>query len=390
MEDNSSKIKVIVSCSGKFHAFALAEQLERFGMLEKLYTSYSSIKNPFAKFLVSRRDKELIPKSKVSTFLPIAIGLKIIKKPFFWNELFDRWVAYKIKRSNADVFIGWSGMSLNSIQAAKKKGMITILERGSSHIKYQDEILHIEYYFFGLDFRIDPNVLNKELREYSVCNFISVPSNFVRRSFEQKGVPKNKLFVNNYGSSNYFKKLNLSIQKNRKFRILYLGAITIQKGIKYLLQALHLMNVNVEDYEVWFIGSVSKEMKETIDELILENCKFLGHIEHYKLAEYISSCDVAIQPSNQEGLSMVIPQIMSCGVPVIATTNTGGEDLIINGETGFIVAIRDPKAIADNIEFLFNNPDKLKEMKTFLENNPVDLSWNAYGDRYAKFLKSIY
>lgn len=99
------KTKVIVSCSGKFHAFALAEQLYKHELLDRLYTSYSSIKNPLAKYLVSRRDKENIPKSNIVTFLPVAFGLKLIKIPWFWNDLFDRWATWHIKQINATIHI---------------------------------------------------------------------------------------------------------------------------------------------------------------------------------------------------------------------------------------------------------------------------------------------
>lgn len=388
MKHIKGKPQVIISCSGKFHAFALAEQLERHGMLYTLYTSYSSIKNPLAKYLVSRRDKEHISKSKIKTFLPVAFGLKLIKKPFFWNELFDLWVAWRIKQSNADVFIGWSGMSLHSIKAAQAKGMLTILERGSSHIEYQNEILKEEYAKFGIKFEVDRNIKRKEKKEYEIADYISIPSEFVLKSFLQYGVMQEKLIKNNYGTSTYFKPEE-PLKSDDIFRILYLGTSNIRKGLIYLYQALNELKIPLDKYEVWFIGRVDNELSETIKQYKKPNWSFFGHLNHYNLPKYICSCDVAIQPSLEEGLSMVIPQILSCGVPVIASTNSGGHDVIIEGKSGFIVPVRNPKAIADSIDLLYNDKPLQEKMKSYTKANPQKLSWDSYGEQYVKNIKYV-
>jgi len=74
-------------------------------------------------------------------------------------------------------------------------------------------------------------------------------------------------------------------------------------------------------------------------------------------------------------------------VPVIASTNSGGEDLIIENKSGFIVPVRNAKAIAQKIELLYQNRDTVIEMKDYLSTNPLDLSWDAYGERYLDNIK---
>ena len=112
---------VIVSCSGKFHAFALAEQLERLALLEGLYTSFSARKNTWVKNFNIRMDSEQIPVHKIHTNLWVAAGLKLYKHPPYWNDIFDQWVARQLRENRAEykLFIGWSGMSLHSIRTAK-------------------------------------------------------------------------------------------------------------------------------------------------------------------------------------------------------------------------------------------------------------------------------
>ena len=381
---------VTVSCAGKFHAFALAEQLHRHDMLSYLLTTYAYQKNSMMRRFAGRVDKENIPIDKLKTYLPVAFGMKLHHDDHLWNDMFDKWAAGRTgKPNNGKVFIGWSGMSLNAMRKAKAAGKKTIIERGSSHIQYQDNILHEEYKKFGIDFHVDKRTIEKELIEYEEADYISIPSTFVKNSFLEMGVPEKKLVQNPYGTSSHFKKIEVD-RRGDKFRILYMGSLLIRKGLVYLFEALNQLNIPEDKFEVIFVGKVNDEIKSTADKHMRPNWKFMGHVNHYELPKHISSCDVAVQPSLEEGLSMVMPQMMGCGVPVIATTNTGGEDVIEDGKTGFIVPIRKPGAIAEKIQYLFENPDKLSEMKTAAgATSSRDISWNAYGDRYADFIRKI-
>lgn len=280
-------------------------------------------------------------------------------------------------------------MSLFSIRKAKKLGMKTILERGSSHILYQDEMLHTEYKKFNIDFHIHSKVIAKELQEYEEADFITVPSNFVRDSFIEKGVDPDKLFLNNFGASSYFKPTFL-ISEPHPFRILYMGTLSIRKGLIYLFEALEKINIPKSQIEVWFIGSIDKELSVIIESKKQSNWTFKGHVNHYELQKFIIQCDVAIHPSIEEGLSMVIPQIMACGVPVIATTNTGGSDIIENDVNGMIVPIRSADAIATKIDILYNNPAKLAAMKLAASKiTSAGITWDNYGKIYTQFINKI-
>ena len=378
----------MVSCSTKLHAFNLAEQLQKHGLLDKLYTTYAYQKNVLARKFIRRMDLEKIDKDKIETNLPAGLMHKWYPDKYLTNAWFEEWVEKQIRNSKAKVFIGWSGMSLKAIRQARKRGMITIVERGSSHIQYQHNILKEEYAGFGLNKGVDTRVIEKELGEYEAADYISVPSGFVKRTFEQYGVSADKLLVNAYGVSSYFKPMPQ--EKKDKFRIVYLGTLSIRKGLKYLFQALKELPIPTDKFEVHFIGQVEPELNSLISEMEMNNWQFLGHRNHYELSKLISSADVAVHPSIEEGMSMVILQLLSCGVPVIATTNTGGEDIIQDNKTGFIIPIRSTEAIAEKIVFLYNNPVQLQEMKAAAaETSANHFTWDKYGERYVHFLNSI-
>ena len=384
---------VRVSCTTKFHSFALAEQLFKHGLLAKFHTLYFSKANGIYRNFHRRVDNEAIPTSHVETspfFLPI---FYLWKDNFKRCDAFDKLIAKRIQKDNDmySVFIGWSGLSLHTARAAKQQGKVIIIERGSSHIQFQNELLIEEYARFGIKFSIDNRFIEKELEEYDLADYVSIPSTFVLKSFLQNRISADKLIKNPYGCSPFFSNKSTDV-KQHKFRILYLGSVTIRKGLVYLFEAILALQkvVPATSVEFWIVGSIDNEMKDTFCKYFQPNWKYFGHVNHYDLPRILSDCDVAVQPSLEEGLSMVIPQLLSCRVPVIATTNTGGEDVIVEGVNGFIVPIRDALCIKDRLLFLFDNPIILGEMKhncTSAKNN--DLSWDGYGNRYASFLRNI-
>jgi glycosyltransferase involved in cell wall biosynthesis len=383
---------VTISCSAKLHAFALAEQMERHHVLDVFYTSYASPKNTIAQRLVKRTDRENIPAHKIHTQLPLALLTKIFpSQAHIWNDLFDKRVASKLTKSNSKVFIGWSGMSLYSIRAAQKKRMTTIVERGSSHIVFQDRILREEYKKFGIDFSVDPAVIKKELQEYQEADFISVPSYFVRDSFIGQGVDRKKILLNPYGASSFFTPGVLNSPENeKKFRIVYVGTLSVRKGLLYLFEALSLLTIPEQSFEVWFIGSIEEALKPSIEKYKKNNWRFVGKVDHYALRDYLVQCDLAVQPSLEEGLSMVILQLMSCGVPVIVTPNTGGANIIEDNVNGCIVPVRSPEAIAAKIQKLWAGGTHLLAMKKaavkVIQNG---FTWNDYGNRYMEIISKL-
>ena len=379
-----------ISCVGKLHSFNLAEQLVKHEMLSNIYTSYAYQKNSFIKNFVNRIDKENIPKSLIKTNISIAFAQKILRNDYLVNELFDYWVMNQLRVDNNYSFlISWSGMSLHSLRYAKKKGKIIILERGSTHICFQNRILKEEYKKHNIDFEIDPRVIKKEKSEYLESDYISIPSTFVKQTFIDEGINEEKLILNPYGASSFFKKSENTSPK-KKFRLLYLGVISIRKGFDYFYEAIKMLNIETEKYEVWVIGTVTDEMKGIVDNIKEKNIIFLGHINHYELPKYISECDIAVQPSVEEGLSMVILQILSCGVPVIASYNTGASDLIVDNYNGYIVPSRSSLSIKNKIEILYNDQNLLFDLKQNSELSVKNgFTWEDYGNRYKNFISSI-
>ena len=241
----------------------------------------------------------------------------------------------------------------------------------------------------GIRFRgADKRLIERELAEYELCDLIFVPSELTYRSFVQYGVRARKLRKNPYGAElDVFRPVE---KTDNVFRVIYVGALTIRKGIAYLLEAV--AELRLPNFEVWLIGPQAPETP-AIMARYSGKFRYLGVIDRYELHRYYSQGSVFIMPSIEEGLALVQVQAMACGLPVIATTNTGAEDLFTDGVEGFVVPIRDLEAIREKVLRLYHDPDLREEMsRAALRRVRAMGGWNDYGDRaegiYAEALAS--
>ena len=82
---------------------------------------------------------------------------------------------------------------------------------------------------------------------------------------------------------------------------------------------------------------------------------------------------------------MVQPQAMACGLPVIATTNTGSEDIVRDGLDGFIIPIRNLEALKEKILYMYEHPEQRLRMGASAKAHISEgFTWNNYGERMVR------
>jgi glycosyltransferase involved in cell wall biosynthesis len=366
------RLSFIVSSNGKFHSFSLVQAIENRGLLERFYTVFYSPRDRTLARFIRRQDKEVIPLAKVRTNvlteLPTRLGGRLPVLGQYAEYLkamwLDRWVAGHLEEERASVFLGWSNSSLRSLERAKAKGMVTIVTRGSSHIQYQNAILGREYAKRGLRYRPPYGIERRELLEYESADYIRIPSSYVRRTFIEHGVSAAKLLQLTYAIDlTHFRPMRR--RRAGCFRVLFLNAATVQKGFFYARDAIRAINQGgLPGVEFLFIGDAEPLVRRPLRDLVnmAPNVRAVGRVDQYQLARWISECDVGVFPTIQEGLANTVPQTMACGVPVIATVNSGAEDLIDDGREGFIVPNMDADALMRRIVWCYEHRSVCREM----------------------------
>lgn len=356
------------------HPLDLARELHKQGVLAKYYTALPAFRVtglPGAN--VASRPVLLLP----HVVLRYA-GLRRFERHLDWSttEAFDRWLCRTF--DPCDVFHVLSSYGLRAIRRAKSLGALTVCDHGSSHIRFQAELLRDEASRCGVDApEVDPRFIDKEEAEYREADVIFVPSTFARRSFIQAGVDPGKVVVIPYGVrlEEYFP----TQKRDEVFRVLCVATLTVRKGIGYLLEAAS--RLALPNSEVVLRGTAVAESKQLL-------ARYDGHfrlqppVPRHELRELYSQASVLVLPSVEDGFGLVIAQAMACGVPVIATTHTGGPDLITDGKDGFIVPVRSASAIAERIEYLYSHPEERAAMgRAALEKVRSLRGWGQYADQ---------
>lgn len=378
-------MKVIISASGKFHLFNVAQQLLKRGYLEKLISSYPKFEAKKYGIPKDKASSIIIKEVLLRAWLKLPSSLKNIYDPvYLLQQIYDTLASHRLTK--ADIVIGMSSAFLKTLRRAKKMGAVTVVERGSSHILYQERIMKEEYEKFGV--KIEPmsqKIIAKELKEYEEADYISVASSFVKRSFIEMGVSESKILQDPYG-------VDLSMfhqvpKTDNVFRIIFGGGLCLRKGVHYLLEAY--AGLNMPNSELLLIGPINDEIKPFLEKY---QGKFrrLDYQPIRELYKFYSQGSVFVMPSIEEGLAMVQPQAMACGLPLICTTNTGGEDLIRDGIDGFVVPIRDVEALKEKILYLYENQAVCRQMGQSAKSRVSSgFTWDDYENKMCAFYDKI-
>jgi starch synthase len=378
-------MRVSQAVFGVFHHFELARELARRGFLETVYSTW-----PWA-----RLKREGLPHSKVQTFPWVHTPEMVLNRAgllprWLEDELgyknalsFDEWTFRRIR--DCDALIAISGAALKTGRLVQERGGVFVCDRGSSHQRYQAAIVTDEFRRWGVDLPVsDIRDTVREEAIYEVADAITVPSSFSRRSFVELGVPSEKVHTISYGVRlEQFAKI--AEPPRDSFEVLFAGQASLRKGVPYLLEAFAKLKHPAK--RLRFVGAMSSDIKMLLDRLPLQNVAFLGSVPQVQLPKIMSESHVLVLPSIEDGFGLVLSQALACGCPIIASTNTGGDDLITDGVEGFIVRIRDVNAISDRLQQLVDDSDLQQRMSEAARLRVKQLGgWRKYGDEWENLL----
>ena len=383
-------MKVVVSVIGKFHSFDLARELHARGALAGIFTGYPRFK----------LSQERLPSELIHTYPWVhtpymafprrnLLGDTAVKAWEYLDRItLDAHVAGRLPK--CDVFVGLSGSALQSGRAAKQRGARYVCDRGSSHIRVQDQLLREEHGRWGLPFPgIDPRVIEREEAEYAEADLITVPSTFALRSFLSQGVPAGKIRCLPYGVD-LSRFAPTGAPDPEHFDVLFVGGMSLRKGVPYLLRAYR--ELRHPRKSLTFAGAPSQPVIDAMKRHALwpAEARVLGHVPQAQLKDLFSRSHALVLPSIEEGLALVQAQAMACGCVVVGTAHTGAEDLLTDCQEGFVVRIRDASAIAARLQQLADAPAKRAEMGQRALNRVRALGgWQQYGDQAVAMYREV-
>lgn len=138
------------------------------------------------------------------------------------------------------------------------------------------------------------------------------------------------------------------------FSILF-GAVEIEdkrKGFSYLIQAMKLLEKEIDNLELTIFGAISNEFFDDLDCAV----NLLGRIgSEEKMVKAYNNADVFILPSVQETLSYTTMEAMACGTPVVVFNCGGVTDLVIHKKTGYLAENKNVNDLVEGVRYFLDS-----------------------------------
>ena len=341
-------VKIVYNAPNRAHHYGYARELHQAGVLKAFVTGFPrySPRAPISEIGAALRRVDQLQTLFVASMkfrMPRRISGELA---YLAKIQIDRGSRQPLK--DADMFLFYNGCGLDSARWFHRNGGIVIVEAVNSHVQVQEQLLAEEHRRLGLPWQpFHPREVKRRVAEVEEADYVLLPSKFVARSFLKKGIPNERLLRLPYPLQNIpgaSVSARAQTDDDGVFRILYVGSISVRKGLIYLIEAFRRLKHAKK--ELWIVGPTANP--SGIENLSLPaGVKFFGTLKGDELQAVYARATVFCLPSIEEGLALVLSEAMNYGLPVIATENTGIEDLLVDGKGGMVVPIRDANAIGD-------------------------------------------
>lgn len=215
------------------------------------------------------------------------------------------------------------------------------------------------------------------VEETHMASLYLVASTFTCNSLVEHGVSASAIKVVPYGVD--LRRFHPALTPippriDGRLRLLFVGRINQRKGIKYLLEALRLLDP--DQVHLTICGRV-------VDDLQLfrqfgDQIEIRPSVSEEELVQAYQQADLFVFPSVAEGFGQVLLEAMACGLPILSTTHTAAPDLIEEGREGFIVDPRKPKQLARHIAWAATHRELLAEMGVRSRLRAEDFTWHSF------------
>ena len=403
---------VLIAQLGARRHYAIPQILETAGILDRLYTDAYGDVFPFAtlgwfppfllpSFLrrLAGRTAEL-SKDKIVPFQKFGVqyAYKLRKatsptqatRAHLWaGTTFNRFVLGK-GLGTADVIYGFGSASRELFAAAKRRGLMTVLDQTIAPKLVELRLLQEEREAAeGWEPPTRDELAGvyavREKEEWALSDVILCGSDFVQTSVIEEGGSSEKCIVVPTGVElNRFAGTKARGRRNG-LNVLFVGGVSLRKGIRHLCEALrHLSSTGIR---CRIVGPIHVD-ETRFQEAVPSNVEIVGSVPREEIFKYYTWADVFCLPSLCEGSALVIYEALAAGLPVITTPNAGS--IVRDGVEGYVVSASNAEAIAAALKGLASDREQLNAMSKAARERAAFGSLEAYGKRLIHALSQAF
>jgi glycosyltransferase involved in cell wall biosynthesis len=306
---------------------------------------------------------------------------------------FDRKISRKLRKgkgSISHIYLYEDG-ALESFKSAKDIGISKIYDlpiaywRESERLLKEEALRYPEWEPTLIGNRMSDEKKARKNMELELADIVICPSQFVFDSIKKHTDHAHKVRVVPFGTpSEALTQGNPLIgnQDTSPLKVLFAGTLTQRKGLADVFEAIKL--IGSKQIQLHVIGAPIMNMKFYSD-----RCPtFIYHPTrpHLQVLELMKRCDVMLLPSIIEGRAQTQLEALACGLPLIVTRNAGAEDMVDEGESGFLVPAGSPERIAEKLVGLIGDRNLLESMKRAAQLKAQSWTWKNYREKLISVL----
>ncbi|HVN94211.1 MAG TPA: glycosyltransferase family 4 protein [Terracidiphilus sp.] len=302
--------------------------------------------------------------------------------------LHDKIVAHNLPKfaGKVDVVHVWPSAALETIKAAKRLGIPTVLERPNAHTRFCYDVVAAEHRRIGIqtphfDYKGDTRVLAREEAEFDATDFLLCPSEFAANSFRDFGFPDAKILRHQYGfDETEFFPATEPREPGTPFTALFVGVDAVRKGLHLALEAW-ISSPAAATGTFLIAGELSGEFKQRFATLLSHpSIKQLGH--RRDVPRLMRSADILLLPSFEEGSALVCAEAIASGcVPLASTACT---EMCQHMDNALIHRVGDVQTLHQQICDLYRDPQLLARLRAGSLKSRGDWTWERAGAVLAK------
>ena len=388
---------VISHPTGNTFVGALLNQLNEQNQLEKFFTTIGAgegTNSLISAFCGKKRHYDIPDKLISRQWLPEVVRLlskgnqeRKRRRVDHLYQALDHKVSNKLGSLTSQVLHSYEDGCSSSFARAKQLGMqcsyeLPIAHWGTVRRLLAEEAERYPEWEPTLESTREPEEkLFRKEEELRLADRITCPSQFVFDSIPSEIRQKTPCQVSPFGSPQCepidFKRP----KKNDTLKLLFVGSMSQRKGLADLFEAMKLLHG--EPVCLSILGQPSMPMNFYRKQFA--DFSYYPPTSNSKVREIMRKHDALVLPSIVEGRALVQQEALSCGLPIIVTPDTGGEDLVKEGVTGNLVPIRSPEKIAEAIISMISRSKHRYEIQKLCQKKAMEYTWEKYAQSIIDF-----